>query len=221
MSRLSLSVVAAAALVAVMTPAPARAVTFEKLAFLTFSGPVQIPGATLNAGTYRFRLADPDTSRKVIQVLSHDGATTYAMFQTMPDSRTKITPDPVVSFIETPAGVPAAVKSLFWGGEYNGFMFVYPKGFPIMTAEVAPQPEVTYTRAPAPAPEPIAEPEVAPAPEVVAAPEPEPVPEPVAEPAAPPVELPRTAGPVPFVAFGGFATLLAGLGLGLLRKYVN
>jgi hypothetical protein len=217
MARLSLSGVVAAALLAMMTPTSASAFTHDKLAFLTFSGPVQVPGAVLDAGTYRFRLTNPDTSRNVLQVLSNDGSTVYAMFHTIADSRTSITEDPVVSFRETPAGVPDAVRSLFYGGEYHGYEFVYPRGGPIMIAEVLPQPEITYSPAPAAAPEPIAEPEVEP----VAEPEPEPEPELAQEPAAPPAELPRTASPLPLFAVGGFATLLAGLGLGLLRKFVH
>ena len=51
MSRLTLSVVAVVALVAGTAPAPVRAVTYDKLAYLTFSAPVQVPGVTLNAGT--------------------------------------------------------------------------------------------------------------------------------------------------------------------------
>jgi hypothetical protein len=213
MSRLFISGVAAAALVAVMTPAPASGVTYDKLAYLTFSAPVQIPGATLHAGTYRFHLANPETGRSVLQVLSGDGTVVYAMFATLPDSRTALTPDPTVTYRETPAGVPPAVRSLFYGGEYRGYAFVYPKGEPNMTPEVFAQPEITYSPLPAAPP--------------VVAPEPEPVPpEPVAEafeapvPAAEPVpeEMPRTATPLPAVVLGGLASLLAGLGLGFLRR---
>jgi hypothetical protein len=209
MSRLLLSGVVAAALTAMMTPAPAHAVTYDKLAYLTFSGPVQIPGATLNAGTYRFRLTNPDTSRNVLQVLSNDGAIVYAMFHTIADSRTRLTDDPAVTFKETPAGVPPAVHALFYGGEYRGYEFVYPKGWPIMKAEIAPQPEITYAAAP----------EVA-APEFVAEPAPVAEPEFVAEEqAAPaPVELPRTASPLPLFALGGLTSLIVGMGLGLLRR---
>ena len=64
-----------AAFFATMAPAPASAETIDKLANLTFNRSLQIPGVLLNAGTYRFRLADPDSSRKVVQVLSHDGST--------------------------------------------------------------------------------------------------------------------------------------------------
>jgi hypothetical protein len=197
-----------------MTPAPVSAVTYDKLAYLTFNGPVQIPGVTLNAGTYRFRLTNPDTSRNVLQVLSNDGAVVYAMFHTIPDGRTSITEDPVVTFKETPAGVPPAVHALFYGGEHRGYEFVYPRGGPNMIAEVVPQPEITYEESPAaPVPAPIAEPEA----ELV----PVPVAEPAAVPQPEPVELPRTATPLPLVALGGLTSLLAGLGLGLLRRRGN
>ena len=215
MFRLFVSGIVAAAFVVLTTPVPASGMTFDKLAYLTFSAPVQIPGATLNAGTYRFHLTNAETSRNVVQVLSNDGAIVFAMFNTRPDSRTKLTGDAVVTFMETPAGVPVAVRSLFYGNEYRGYEFVYGKGEPNMIPPVVRQPEITYTATPAPAWEPVIEPEVEPVAPVEAVPEVEPVPEPQ------PVELPRTASPVPFFAVGGLATLLAGLGLGLLRRRVG
>ena len=84
MFRLTLLGVVVSAVMAVLTPAPVSAMTYEKLAQLTFTGPVQVPGVTLNAGTYRFRLTNPDTSRNVLQVLSNDGSITYGMFNTTP-----------------------------------------------------------------------------------------------------------------------------------------
>lgn len=215
MTRLSLFGVLVAAVMAIVPSAPASAITYDKLAHMTFTGPVQVPGAILSAGTYRFRLANPETSRNVVQVLSGDGSTVHAMFHTVPDSRVSVTEHPTVSFRETPAGVPAAVKSLFYGGEHRGYEFVYGKGGPLMVAKVVPQPEITFTPNPvAAAPEAVAEREA----EFAAEPA-EPVIEPAAEPLPQePVELPRTASPLPFVAVGGLASLLAGLGLGLIRR---
>lgn len=213
MFRLFASGAVVAALVAVMTPAPASAVTFDKLAYLSFNTPVQIPGATLGAGTYRFHLTNPSTSRNVVQVISNDGSIVYAMFHTITDSRTSLSEEALVTFRETPEGVAPAIKSLFYGGEYRGYEFVYPKGGPNMIATVLPQQPITYTPFPAP---PMAEP--------VFEPEVEPVAEPIAEavpaefPQPEPVELPRTASPLPLVATGGLASLLVGLGLSLLRR---
>lgn len=217
MCRLTLPIVFAVGLVAAMTAAPAGAVTavsYDKLTHLTFSGSVQIPGVTLTAGTYRFRLANPDTSRNVIQVLSHDGSIVYAMFHTIPDSRMRVTEDATVTFRETPVGVPPAVRSLFYGGEHRGYEFVYPHGGPIMSMPAVPQATVTYTPLVAAAPEPVApEPE----PMIEAEPAVEPLPsEPIA--IAEPAALPATASPLPLLLLGGLTTLLAGLGL---RRWVG
>lgn len=218
MSRLvTFSSVLVAGLMTTMAPAPVSAYTYDKLTSMTFSRPVQIPGAMLDAGTYQFRLTNPDTSRNVLQVLSHDGSTVYAMFHTIPDIRMNATDEPMVTFKEMPVGVAPAVQSLFYGGELNGYEFVYPSGWPIMTAKVPPQQPITYALTPAAAvPEVIAEPE----PAVIEA---EPVAKPVEEalPQAAPAELPRTASPVPLVALGGLASLVMGLGVGLFRRLLG
>ena len=44
---------------------PARADETDKLTYLSFSKPVQLPGVTLPAGRYRFQLADVEESRRV------------------------------------------------------------------------------------------------------------------------------------------------------------
>lgn len=205
MAKLIVSGVAAVLVTALLTPAPAGAFwTNDKLAYLTFSGPVQVPGATLNAGTYRFRLTNPDTSRNVLQVLSNDGAIVYAMFHTIPDSRTKLTWEPTVTFKETPAGVAPAVHAIFYDGEYRGYEFVYGKGEPNMIPPVYPQPEITYSAAPEPIAEPLPEPVAEPAVEPAVEPAPEPLPV---------EELPRTASPLPLLALAGLTSLLAGLAL--------
>lgn len=217
-----ISIVLGAALALTMA-APARADTYDRLAFMTFTGPVQVPGAILDAGTYRFRLANPDTSRNILQVLSHDGYSVYTTFFTLPDSRLVTTDNPSVTFKETPAGVPPAVKAMFWGGELSGFAFVYPKGEPVMTPKAIVQTPVSYTPIPvagAPIAEPLAEPDAllepaTPVTELAAA-------EPAATPeTAAPEQLPKTATVVPTMVLGGLTSLLAGLGIGLLRRRVN
>ena len=100
-----------------------------------------------------------------------------------------------------------------YGGEYDGYEFVYPKGGPNMVSEIVPQPEITYTALRAP----VAEQVIEPASEPV---NPAPIEEPIVE-APEPVELPRTATPLPLFAVGGLTSLLAGLGLGLLRRRVG
>lgn len=114
----------AAALLSVW--APARADEFTKLTYFTFSQPVQLPGVTLPAGKYRFELADPVESRKVIRVSSEDGSKHFAMLQTMPNEMRDPAKDPVVTFGEAPAGQPLAVKVWTYPGERTGYEFIYP-----------------------------------------------------------------------------------------------
>jgi hypothetical protein len=104
-----------------------RADEFNKMTYLTFSGPVQVPGVVLPAGTYMFKLADPDSGRRVIQVWDKEGTKLYTTLLTIPDQMMEAKDDPVVLFTETPSGEPQAVKSWFYTGERNGYEFVYPK----------------------------------------------------------------------------------------------
>lgn len=128
-----------AALAALLAPA-ASADEFDKLTYLTFSGPVEVPGVTLSAGTYAFRLADPDTSRRVVRVTSKDGRTPYAMFLSMPNERMTASDKPVVMFAERPAGSPEAVKAWFYPGERIGYEFVYPRRQALKIAKATRQP---------------------------------------------------------------------------------
>ena len=126
MRRLSVIGVLIMAAMTVISISPARAgVPHDKLAYIAFSSPVQVPCVTLRAGTYRFRLANPETNRHVLQILSADGSTVLAIFHTTPNSRAWISDDPIVTLRETEERLPPAVRSLSYGGESTGYEFVY------------------------------------------------------------------------------------------------
>jgi hypothetical protein len=60
------------AVVALMTTRVlAQETNTQEITYLTFSNSVEMPGVTLPAGTYTFRLADTP-SRNVVQVLDRD-----------------------------------------------------------------------------------------------------------------------------------------------------
>ena len=105
----------------------AQAQPEDKRTYFTFSAPVALPGVTLPAGRYLFRIVDTTTSRKVIQVLSDDQKKPYVMVNTIPDQRLDPVQDPTVSFYETPRGAPAAVKSWWYPGESIGYQLIYPR----------------------------------------------------------------------------------------------
>ena len=116
----------AAALTALIAPG-ARADEWNKKTILTFSGPVQIPGATLPAGSYVFKLADIPGNRHVVQVFDKDEKKIYTTMLAIPNQRLEPSDKPIVLFSERASGSPQAVKVWYYPGETIGNEFVYPK----------------------------------------------------------------------------------------------
>ena len=125
-----LTVIATAMVLAVMVGMSARVAAQNPVAnertFMTFSNTVEMPGVTLPAGTYVFRLADTPT-RNVVQVLSKDEKDILGQWTFVQAQRPKATEDTVVMFREQPEGTTAAVQYWYYPGETIGKEFVYPK----------------------------------------------------------------------------------------------
>jgi hypothetical protein len=49
----------------------------DRLTYLTFSGPISLPGVTLGAGTYAFDLINPGTNADVVRVRNKARTQTY------------------------------------------------------------------------------------------------------------------------------------------------
>ena len=105
----------------------AHAQTVDNRTFFTFSQPVTLPGVTLPAGKYLFRIPDTTASRRVVQVLSADGMQSYAMLLSIPAQRTDVPARPEVRFMETAENMPAAIKTWWYPGNTIGREFIYPK----------------------------------------------------------------------------------------------
>jgi len=133
----------AVVLLACVMATPSNAQTLDKRTLFTFSGPVSMPGVTLPAGKYLFRLANPDSGRNVVQVLNADGTKPYGMFFAMRAERFEPASTPEVRFMETAAGMPAAIKTWWYPGERSGYEFVYPKEQARRLAQGATQPVLT------------------------------------------------------------------------------
>lgn len=98
-----------------------------KVTYLTFSAPVEVPGASLPAGKYLFKMADTLGSSHAVQIFSADGKKIYTTFLAVPN-QTNETPDKtVLLFAERPAGAPQAVKVWYYPGNSTGEEFVYPR----------------------------------------------------------------------------------------------
>src|SRR2546429_566595 len=93
----------AAAITAMLAPA-ARGDEWNKKTILTFSGPVQIPGATLPTGSYVFKLADIPGNRHVVQVFDKDEKKLYTTLLAIPNQRLEPSDKPVILFSERASG---------------------------------------------------------------------------------------------------------------------
>jgi hypothetical protein len=116
----------AALLVALTIGVAAQDFNPQEKTFLTFSGPVELPGITLQAGTYVFRLADTP-SRNVVQVMSRDEKDILGQWLFVQAQRLEVTGETVITFRETREGTTPAVQYWYYPGEKIGKEFIYPK----------------------------------------------------------------------------------------------
>ena len=114
--------------------------------YFTFSGPVTLPGVTLPAGKYIFRLADAQTGRKVVSIQSEDGKRQLAMLHTIPNQAPKAPNDAEIRFMETSSNVPPPVKTWWYPGKSIGYEFIYPRAQAMQLAKVTNEPVLTTTQ---------------------------------------------------------------------------
>jgi len=119
--------------------------TTHKRIILTFSSAVQVPGATLPAGTYVFRLTTPD-NQMMWQVLDASEHHVLALFFCV-STRDRATQEqnradgkPFMRFYETPRGVMLALRVLYYPWDSAGYAFLYPKSQAEELAAVTNQP---------------------------------------------------------------------------------
>ena len=108
---------ASAGLLALSLVPRAGADEWNQKTIMTFSGPVEIPGQVLPAGTYVFKLADSQADRNVVEVFNKDESHMYGFFLAIPDYRLKPRGKPIITFEERAAGAPEAVKAWFYPGD--------------------------------------------------------------------------------------------------------
>jgi hypothetical protein len=146
MKRLT-SIAAAAFTAAFLTAAinvSAQDSNIDQRTFMTFSGPVQMPGVTLPAGKYVFKLA-PTALHNIMQVFDGQEKDIIGQWFFIPKNRTTeemsaANGKPVVTFMEMPEGVTPAVKYYFYPTDLTGKEFIYPKDQALKLAASSKQP---------------------------------------------------------------------------------
>jgi hypothetical protein len=115
------------AAVAVMTVRmTAQETNTRERTIMTFSAAVEMPGVTLQRGTYVFKLADTP-ARNVVQVWDAREKHMIGHWLFVQAERPRVTEETVVMFKETREGATPAVQFWYFPGEKIGKEFIYPK----------------------------------------------------------------------------------------------
>ena len=124
--KLIATAVALAVLAVLASRATAQQIDTNDRTFLTFSTSVEMPGVTLQPGTYVFKLAETG-QRNVVQVWDKDEKNMMGHWTFVQAERPRVTEDTVVMFKETREGATPAVQYWYAPGEKVGKEFIYPK----------------------------------------------------------------------------------------------
>jgi len=115
------------ALMAVVGVGIAAAAQWDKKTIITTDEVMQVPGTTLQPGTYVIRLADSDSNRHIVQFFDKDEKHIITTILAIPNERVRPTGKSVFAFWEVPAGQPKALRAWFYPGDNFGQEFAYPK----------------------------------------------------------------------------------------------
>jgi len=102
----------------------AHAAEMDQFTNISFSQPVEIPGQTLPAGTYLFKLRNAD-NLNLVQISNLDGSHVYATLLTNSTERQEATGDTVLVMAEQGSGKLVAILKWFYPGRTDGHEFVY------------------------------------------------------------------------------------------------
>lgn len=124
-NRKSLLVAVGAILGLVVTIASANAWVNNspRTTYLTFSGPVGLPGVTLGAGTYVFELAGSNLD--IVRVRKERSAVFYMGFTEQVSRPSGLSANHQISFGESAPGTAAPIKVWYPEGDSMGHRFIY------------------------------------------------------------------------------------------------
>ena len=211
MRKSLLGAICSAAMLLATTAEPVAAQNFNRHTTITFSAPVELPGITLPAGTYTFRLSDSTSDRHVVHVLDANGEKHLATLFAMPATRSAVSEETVVTFRETAANQPLPIRYWYFPNDRFGQEFAYPTeralaiaaatGESVLSVEGEAITRVEPTPAPVAEPAPVQPAPVEPAPTAVIEPQQE------MEAAVATETLPDTASPLPLIGLIGLMSL--------------
>lgn len=118
--------VAALGCVLLLNSGVAKASDHNRTVF-TIAEPVRVPGVVLPAGTFVIRLADSNSNRNIVQILTSDEEEVITTFIAIPSYRVHASDKAYFSFWEVPKDQPIALRFWFSPGDPYGQEIAYPE----------------------------------------------------------------------------------------------
>ena len=98
----------------------------NRIEYLTFSGPVSLPGVTLNRGTYTFEVANSEASADIVRVRNRaTDAVVFLGFTHRVERPRGMADNRSIVFGEAPRGVVPPILKWYPGGDRTGHQFRY------------------------------------------------------------------------------------------------
>jgi hypothetical protein len=101
-----------------------RASDWDEKTIITTSQPVTVPSKTLPAGRYVLKLDEGNLGRNVVFIYNGDETHLITTVLATPAYRLVPSDKTELTFYESPAGQPAALRTWFYPGENFGFEFL-------------------------------------------------------------------------------------------------
>ena len=121
-------------LCSIIFPWNAHADRWNQKTTVTIGETMWVPGATLQPGTYVFKLVNSLSDRHIVRVLNEDETHVYATILAIPNYRLEPTGKTEFGYWEMPKDYPLALRYWFYPGKNYGHELAYPRN---RAAEIA------------------------------------------------------------------------------------
>jgi hypothetical protein len=112
-----------AALTLGLAIAPLRASEWDHKTMITIDQPINVQGTVLDAGQYVIKVLEQTDESRVVVIFDRDEQHLITTVIGMPAYRVEPTDDSSFTFYEKSADQPAALRTWFYPGEYDGLEF--------------------------------------------------------------------------------------------------
>jgi hypothetical protein len=98
----------------------------DRKSTLTITSPLEVPGATLDPGTYVVKIVDSGAGRNVVAFTTADEKKVLALALATPHEASNDPRQSTFVFYATPEGATKALRTWYVANDRNGHDFVYP-----------------------------------------------------------------------------------------------